>query len=295
VDTVPEISVVIASFGSPERLRACLLSVLAQAAGKEVIVARGAEQCGLAALERDFPGVRFIEAGADASVFRLRAVGVAQARGRVVALLEDHCVVSSGWLDALQHAFAGGRAAVGGTVVAGAQTSYGWALFCCEYLAFMPPLRSGPAETLSGVNAAYRRDALEAVRPAWEQEFRENEVHDALRAQGRALYRESTAQVRTSLDTPLLAAMGHLYGGGRHFAAYRQRGATPLQRVAWTLLAPAVPVVLLGRILLQATASGRRHLVRTLLGLPFIVALVAAWSAGEGVGYLAALLGRRAR
>jgi glycosyltransferase involved in cell wall biosynthesis len=294
VDTAPEISVVVASFSGPERLRACLLSVLPQAAGQEVIVARGGAPGGVASLKGEFAGVRFIEAEAGASVFRLRTVGVEQARGPVVALLEDHCVASSKWLEAILHAFGDGRAVVGGTVVSGARTLYGWALFCCEYLAFMPPLPSGAAETLSGVNAAYRRDALDAVRPAWAQEFRENEVHDALRARGHALYRESAAQVQSNLDMPLPAAMLHLYGGGRHFASFRHQGATALQRVARTLLAPAVPVVLLGRILRQAAWRGRRDLIRMLLALPFIVVLTVAWSAGEGVGYLAALLGRRA-
>ena len=85
----PDVSVVVASFSGEAVLRHCLESLEPQAAGAEVIVATDVEASGISRLEARYPGFRFVRAPRGTSVFRLRALGIDQASGRLVALTED--------------------------------------------------------------------------------------------------------------------------------------------------------------------------------------------------------------
>src|SRR3970040_927316 len=131
------VSVVVASFSGEPALRRCLESLEPQTAEAEVIVAAEVEAAAVARLQARFPRLVFVRAARGArvwaplearfprlvvggaprraSVFRLRAMGLEQARGRLVALTEDHCTAAPGWLDppCAQHRGghpAGGRA-----------------------------------------------------------------------------------------------------------------------------------------------------------------------------------------
>src|SRR5437762_1359041 len=104
--TQPALSVVIASWSGKEALTRCLESVMPQASTAEVIVPfRGISDLA-ALLGKRFPGVRFVRGPADASVFLLRSLGVHEARGRLIAMLEDHSAVCAGWADAILAAHA---------------------------------------------------------------------------------------------------------------------------------------------------------------------------------------------
>jgi len=168
----PDVSVVVASFSGEAVLRHCLESLEPQAAGAEVIVATDVEASGIARLEARYPGFRFHRAPRGTSVFRLRVLGIDQARGRLVVLTEDHCTAAPGWLDALRASHGEGRAIVGGPVDNGRRVrAYDWALYLCEYAAQMPPLRDGPARALSGVNVSYPHDLLDECRGVWRDGF----------------------------------------------------------------------------------------------------------------------------
>lgn len=284
---VPEGSVVVASFSGEAALGRCLESLAGQCASAEVIASTTVPAEAVARLEARFPNVRFLPAPADASVFRLRTLGVAQARGRMVVLTEDHCTASPGWLAALAQASRAGHPVVGGQVENGLDRRiYDWALFFCEYVAFMPPQPEGPAPVVSGINVAYHRDALLACRPAWSEAFRENEVHDAMASSGVRLYRAEGAVVASHLAMPLREAMGHLFGGGRHYGGYRKSRVAPGLRGSLALAAPAIPAVLLWRIVRDVIVRRPSRLLTLALALPYILCLLAAWSAGEVLGYL---------
>jgi glycosyltransferase involved in cell wall biosynthesis len=283
----PEVSVVVASFSGEAALVRCLSSLFPQAADAEVIVATNAPTEVVARVATHFPAVHFIQGPEDASVFRLRTLGVAQARGNIIALLEDHCTVSPQWLDAFCAACRGGHPIVGGPVENGlCHRIYDWALYLCEYGAFMPPLPEGPAPILSGINVAYSRQALWSCRPTWEDTFHENEVHDALRAAGHRLHLAVGAGVRSHLGMSFTEAMAHLFTGGRHFGRYRRSQSSTARRWLWVAATPSVPFVLIGRIFRAVAARQPKRLGVLLCGLPYVCGLLGAWSLGEAMGYL---------
>jgi len=285
----PEASVVVASFSGEEALLRCLHSLEPQSAAAEVIVAAGLQGAALDRVRERFPRFRFVAAPVQAGVFRLRALGVAAASGRFVALTEDHCTLGAGWLDALCADLRAGHAMVGGAVENGsAGGAYPSALYLCEYAAHMPPVRGGAVPALSGVNVAYERSALESCRGVWADAFYENEVQDALAARGHRPHRNPAAVVPTYLSQtlPPRAAAAHLFRGGRRFGRHRRAGASPALRVALPLGALAVPALLTWRALRAVAARRPRGLPSALRGLAYMVALNSSWAAGEALGYL---------
>ena len=283
----PEVSVVVASFSGEALLRHCLESLEPQAGVAEVIVATDVEASGVARLQARYPGFRFVRAPRGTSVFRLRALGIDQARGRLVALTEDHCTAAPGWLDALRASHGAGQAIVGGPVDNGHPAeAYDWALYLCEYAAQMPPLREGPARALAGVNVAYERELLAGCRDVWREGFYENEVHDALLAAGHRLHRSGTARVSSHLALPLRDAAAHLFRGGRRFGQYRRGRSSPAVRVLLPIAALALPALLTARALRAVALRRPRELGTTARALGDMVAVNSAWAAGEALGYL---------
>jgi hypothetical protein len=277
-----DISVVVASFSGDQALLRCLESLEPQCAAAEVIVATDRDPGGLPAR---FSSFRFVEAPRGAGVFRLRALGVGSASGRLVALTEDHCTVSPRWVEALLEAHRAGHPVVGGPVDNGlVARTFDWALYLCEYAAHMPPLPDGRADMLLAVNIAYARELLDRCRETWREAFYENEVQDALG--GVVLRRVESAAVTSHLQLSLTAAMAHLFRGGRRYGGHRKGTATPLARLLLPVAALAVPGLLVWRVV-RTVARRRPPLLPTILrGLPYIVALQLAWGAGETVGYL---------
>jgi Glycosyltransferase like family 2 len=279
------LSVVVASFSGEASLRSCLDSLGTEHGGAEVIVSAALDPEAMDALARHYPGAQLVPAPAGTSVFALRARGLARATGDVAALVEDHCVAGPGWLRALADV-AGDAAFAGGAVESGPVSSLAdWALYLVEYGALMPPVAGG--EALLAVNAAYPRRALEACRPVWEGGFHDNEVHDALRARGHRPLVVAGATVRSHLRLTLDRAMAHLFQGGRRFGAYRRARSRARERGLRLLAAPLVPFVLLARLAGRVARRRPRALPRLAVALPWVVCLLAAWSAGELAGQVA--------
>jgi len=282
-----DVSVVVASFSGERALGRCLESLEPQCAAAEVIVATDADADGVVRLEARFADFRFIRAPRSTTVFRLRAMAVELAGGRLVALTEDHCAAAPGWLDALRAHHRMGHAIVGGPVENGlAGRAYDWALYLCEYAAHMPPLGDGPAPALSGVNVAYDRQVLLGCRSVWQEAFYENEVHDALQASGHRLQRSGAAAVSSHLSLPLRDAAAHLFRGGRRYGRYRRARSSPAVRALLPVAALALPALLTWRVVRAVAARRPERLGITARGLAYIVALNSAWAAGEALGYL---------
>jgi glycosyltransferase involved in cell wall biosynthesis len=279
------VSIVIASVAREQSLRECLESATDEANGAEIVVATSEEPQTLE-LRAKFPHVRFIIRPAEASVFELRSAGIEAAHGDIIALAEGHTTFAPGWLSALLDAHAKGHEIVGGPVDNGLTKTIGdWALYCSEYVAFMPPLPQGPAAVLSGVNVSYRRALLQSCHAVWEKAFYETDVHDELVARGHKMHRASAAIAYSHLRMGLIEGMGHLFRGGRKFGGHRRGMSTALGLLKWVITLPLVPVVLVARIM--------RHMVRrpskmfiVVLGIPRIVLLISAWSLGEALGVL---------
>jgi hypothetical protein len=296
--TRPALSVVIVSYSPAPSLHLCLTALDGQRhrLGIEVLVIRGeplpdeVEE----ALAARFPDVRMIAAPAKSTVPWMRAMGILDSRGEVVALLEDDCIPDPGWLSALAAAHAGPEAAVGGCIAPG---RYGraldWAVYFTEYGRFMPPLTPGRAGALPGTNVAYKRSALGSLAEAWQRSsadvrgsgLYEAFLHQELLRTGAGLKADPRLLVTNVSSWETSRALRSRFHHGRGFAGLRVAAGPPGRRLLFLLGTPALPFLQLARIGWRV-ARGRTYLKQFLFALPWIFLNSLAWSVGEGAGYL---------
>ncbi|MDQ2665198.1 MAG: glycosyltransferase [Gemmatimonadota bacterium] len=287
------ISVVVASFRDRRILDACMDALLPQCEriGAELIVSRADHAAGLEQLAKDYPAVRVISVAKGTGIPQLRGAGLATASGDIVALTEDHCVPAENWVSTFA-AYANTNVDVvgGGMDNARTERALEWGAFFAEYGFFSavtprPPQPEGTTLLLTGANVAYARRVLGDV-VAWTLDGAwENVVHDRLRAAGAKMVFDRAARVGQNLMYSLGAFCADRFQHGHDYARVRlalSPGQNRWVRIAASL---ALPPVLTLRVARTAIGS-RTRAVAFLRALPFTFAFLAAWSAGEAVGYL---------
>jgi hypothetical protein len=178
------------------------------------------------------------------------------------------------------------QAAVIGGPVASAPDSgaFEHGLYFCEYGAFAPPVRNGPAPALTGANLCYKREALDEGRDLIGRGAWETFLHERWRRQEREM-RLCEASVTFHNTMTRGAALRQRFHYGRGYAADRALHELGGGRFLYALLSPLLPLVLTARSARQAFAKGRGGAFARALG--WVVVLQTAWSLGEAVGYFA--------
>lgn len=307
----PELSVVVGLIsGRAEDLAHCLHALARQEDPPrfEVLVPYDPPCADVTSLAEEHPEVAFLEAaGLDTRAARaggsrehhdtLRTIGLAAARGRVVALTEDHAVQSPTWCrDMLRLVDEHPElAAIGGAVDCRSDRLLNQAVYWCDFGRYQNPLREGPAEYVSDSNVAYRREALEAIRDAWADDYHETVVHGALVARGHEIWLTPRSQVwqqRGALTWR--EALRERFVWARSYAGTRVRTVSSAKRVVLAALSFALPALLTWRLVQgvrarDLPAATRR---RFLAALPAIFLLQTVWATGELVGYVTGDPGR---
>jgi hypothetical protein len=278
-------------------LRGCLRGLREQrdAPALEIVVPHLPGLDGLAALVREFPEVRFLEAvdlpRLPDGPYRdhhdvLRTRGIRVTTGPLVALLEDHEVPDAHWAARLVSAhMASGHAAVGGAVENGVDRPLNRAVCLCDFARYLNPVPAGPSPVASDVNVAYKRPALDDVSSSWRRRFDERNVHAALIARGHTLALSPEVivyQRRAGLRAA--EALVERFTWGRSYAATRAATWPRARCLLYAAATGALPAVLVARIVTTVVARGRLTL-KILAALPWTGVLAIAWSLGECAGY----------
>jgi hypothetical protein len=294
----PELSIVIAIIaGGSEPCANCLAALMT--AGEqhhvEYIVPYDYRLPDVGDLSRKFPRVDFIDARVAVPPRSewlsrehhdiLRAIGLSHARGRIVALLEDHEIPSDDWIAATIDAHRSNVSAVGGAVENGVDRILNWAVYYCDFGRFQNPVDEGQVEFLSDTNVSYKREVLHSVKSLWAHAYHETSVNWELRRRGETLRlnpRMVVHQQRSTLRLP--QALRERYVWGRSFAGTRATEVSSLKRITFAAFSFLLPLLLTSRILMRGLGK-RRHLVKLLTSLPLVFLLEVIWSVGEFVGY----------
>jgi hypothetical protein len=302
-DGLLSVVVVIVSDTMAERARSGALAGCLDALGRqiaappmEILVPHHPCTDGIDGLSASFPAVTFIPvddpevlartAGSRDHHDRLRARGLAAARGDLVALLEDHARPDPQWAARIVAAHRTDDAGIGGAIENGVNRPLNWAVYFCDFSKYQNPLPAGTSGFASDANVAYKRSALESVRSRWEGSFSEVVVNGALVSAGRKVSLDPSIVVyQYRSEMPLGDALRERFVWGRSYAATRSMRLGKGRRLIYGALSPLLPVVMLGRIGLIAWQR-RRHFGKFLRAFPLIVLLACAWSAGECAGYL---------
>lgn len=286
----PLVSVVIASVNGMPALGECVGHLFAQEGGHacEVLVVDRCGEAVRAELARRFPRpeLRVIAAPPGTSIPRLRAIGMAQARGRAVATLEDHCNVNARWFETIERLLDRGCEAMGGPVRNGAVSRLtDWAVFFVEYGRFMPPFPAGEVPGIAGSSAVYDRAMLARLGPALEAEAWEHFLHQRMRELGVRFTSDSGLEVEHKKSFTFGYFMSQRYHYSRSFAGMRLAGAGALKRALYAVATPLLPPLLLWRTTRDVLAKGGQA-KRLLASLPLLLAFTASYAWGEAVGAL---------
>jgi hypothetical protein len=171
----PELSIVLATTHPWPEVEQTLEAILTADAGIELeaILCDGSGDGAPPSGWRDDDRLSVLAAPGE-SVFGLRARGIAAARGKIVAITEDHCRPEPDWPAELlaAHARHPEAAAIAGAVANGATANrWDWANFLMTFAEHMRPLDDAPARRAPSVaNGSFKRTHVElpsSPAPGW--------------------------------------------------------------------------------------------------------------------------------
>lgn len=282
----PVLSVVIGSQDARPSLAECLASLRRGGPNTavEIVVADNSTDGTVDFVREHFPDVGLLTLPTRALVPELWAAGIARSRGEIVAVTSAHCVPGDDWVSRVLEAHASDVTAVGGAIEPDETGDVvQWAVYFCRYSRYMLPFPAEPVDDLAGDNATYKRRALDACRSVWRDGFWEPTVHAALRRAGGRLYLDPALVVH---HRGVCTLRGFLRQRVRHGQAFgRMRDLPGIQRGLYALAGPAIPLLLLARIVRRVARRGR-HRRALLRALPALTLFLAGWTAGEVTGYL---------
>jgi hypothetical protein len=282
----PDLSIVIASVNGWDMLGPTLDALDAQPerAAMEVIVVETVGGEVRRRLRKRQPPVELIESGRQA-IPRLRHRGVLRARGRLVAILEDHGRVAHDWAARVLEAHRGPWGAVGGAVENGRDGLVNWAVYFCEYAPYMGPVVEGIADDLPGNNIAYKRSHLLRHADALEEGKWESWINDRLRADGVPIVSTGAMVVHHIKPFRLGYFLVQRFHFARSYAGMRRGDQSPARRLAYGLGSLALPALLMARVV-KTVLKKRRHLGRFVLAAPLVALFLTVGACGEMIGYL---------
>jgi hypothetical protein len=302
----PTLSVVVVVLIGPTRLLELLVALDAQrSADTEIIVACDSLIGDVSEFRDRFPAIEFIWFEGKRTPAELRAAAVARAHGRIVALVEDHCVPAPNWCTEMVAAHSVTAPVVGGAIEKGFRpgkrddTTLNWAVYLADYSRYMLQADAGPGHGASDCNGSYKRAVLDEIAEHWRHQFHENVVNAVLRERGYTAWFAPSVVVHEQRDLTWRGALHDRYAFGRLFGSTRVAGASLARRAMMSAGAMLLPPLLVLRV--ARNVFGRRRYRLQFLRAAIPLAIVAgAWVAGELLGYITGtaertLAGRRPR
>jgi glycosyltransferase involved in cell wall biosynthesis len=290
----PTVSVILLVGALRHRAERCLAAVLGQDEPPlEVLVLDVAPEAAPLAGSRD-PLVRRVELPPDTTFGAARAAGVRDARGEVVAFLEEHAEPLPGWLAATRRGFERRVSGVGPAVLNG-NPGIGFSdlTYALGYGLFVPPVDRSPTVWIPSHNSAFRREALLELGDALPELLgSENVLRRILWKRGHRFAMEPDAVIRHWNEcwmrgTPLLYFHYHRAAAAverTHLAERR------LHRLVSTLAWPLVPfyswLLLDRRLRRRARADRPIQRSEVFRRLPSLLAVHLLGAAGRALGNL---------
>jgi len=304
VPASPSLSVAVVSIANGGMLdrTLCSLELQEPARPADVLVVFDPESAGGRSrfddLARRFESVRFVAHTGNVPMRRAR--GVQEARGEIVALIEDSCVPVPGWAAAIAAAHARGEAVVGGPVTpAPGLSATEVAAFLVEFGAYLARRDGWREDTagadgsravvattqIPGCNLSYSRALLARNAPLWADGLYETFANAELARSGAPIWFARDARVLYGARARYGHALAERFSHGRTYGGLRVRGRRweGLLRAA---VSPLLVPLFTARTVGTLAAAGTEGL-RLASAVPATIPLFAAWALGEMIGNVA--------
>ena len=233
--------------------------------------------------------IRELRAAEDSLVPERWGQGIRFAEAPVFGCLTTELTVTPEWARVLLQALSTGAVGAAGSIgLAPRPGLVAGAMYLVRFSAFLPG-RAPKSRTMGdipGDGAAYLREPVLAYPDLLSEGFWEAEFHRRFQAESKQLISvpETLVAFRSSLRLRSAIDLRRRHGQGYGATRVRRHGESA-SRVLFA--APAVPVVMIFRMLRRATRSpGMMWLA--IRSLPVLAMLCAAWARGEATGAWAA-------
>lgn len=284
----PKLSVVVASHNAQATIEACLATLVAQRPkdGVEIVVVDNSTDGATEIIRERFSGIEIVPSVPSALIPELWKTGIHRSTGDIVAITTAHCVPQKDWLSRILEAHESPVPAIGGAIENDESAGLiGWAIYFCRYSHYMLPFREGFVPEIAGDNASYKRAYIDRCPQVWRNGFWEPAVHAELKKAGLQLSLIPSIVVYHKRSFGFWGFMKQRLQHGRQFGGERACRFSIPKRALYSVLSPAIPLILLVRIARQVLTK-RRHRRQLLLSLPILVLFLLAWTLGELIGYL---------
>ncbi len=281
------ISVVIPSYNEEKFIERCLESVLLQEITEnyEVIVVDSSSDSTVSIISNKFSTVRLFHFDQKMFPGAARNEGVKQARGKIVAFLDAHCIADIYWLgNGLRAMKESGCLVVGGSLRNGNSASLvSVADYILAFNEFSEGMPSRRVEFMPTCNLLCTKSVFDDVG-GFEGGLRAGEdtmFCYMVKQKGYSLYFDAGVVVSRFNRETLSAYLKHHYTFGGYSAQVRRKVSLPGSVfVRFPILTVIVPFVRTARIFMRLLRQNRRLLLWFLLTFPLVFIGICAWSVG---------------
>lgn len=282
----PKVAVIVASIDARSTIRSSLARFVEEVSGiGELIVVDASRDRTAEVIVEAFPQVRLIRRLPGAVTPELWREGLYETDAPFVAFSTAAMAPNRGWLQQLVGTLEQEDASVVGGPI---NPQVGLhvidrAVYLLRYVNYLAPLPTTRSLDPPGDNALYRRECLTGLEAIVAQGFWEAEIHRVLRRRGDALVMAPEASVEFQGGGRLAPTVRQRFIHAMQYGAARGARLHPVERLARTLAAPLVPLVLLRRIV-STLRERDRALGPWIPAVPELALLLLAWSGGEARG-----------
>jgi GT2 family glycosyltransferase len=237
-------------------------------------------------IKENFPRVKLIQTAERLGIPQLRALGMSQTTGDIIAVTEDCCIPNENWFAEIIKAHQSEYDVIGGAIENGSTDKIiNWTAYLCEYSQMMPPIASGEVGGTAGNNSSYKREILDKVDQSIKSDYWEYFLHQELRNQGVRILSVPTILVLKKKEFGFLYFLTQRFYFSRSFAGMRSKLIPPSRRIISALFSPALPLLMTWRIA-QQVFQKKKYVKEFFLSLPLLSIFMVSYAAGEFTGYL---------
>lgn len=289
--TPRDLTVIVVSFNSRNTIGECLRGLSGQTApGFRTIVVDSSTDGSAELVTREFGWADLVSSPERLFPGDARNLGMRSVTTPLVAFVDADCVAAPDWVERIVEAHDSAELIIGGSVgVANPESLAGWALYFCEFSAWLP---QGETRTMSDIPTcclSFKRSAFDSLGPFLEGGYCSDTFFNwnATAAGHPPLF---VPRIHVRHRNPTVAS--HILRKLRmHGEAFGRMRARHLQWPWMTRKARSVSWILLPGWLWLRTASrvvqARGYRWPFLRATPLIWIAFACWSWGEAVGYWA--------
>jgi GT2 family glycosyltransferase len=237
-------------------------------------------------IRKNFPRVKLLQSSERLGIPQLRALGMSQATGDIIAITEDCCIPNENWFEEIIKAHQSEYDVVGGAIENGSTDKIvNWTAYLCEYSQMMLPIPPGEVGGIAGNNSSYKREILDKVDESIKSDYWEYFLHQELRKQDVKILSVPAIVVLKKKEFGFLYFLTQRFYFSRSFAGMRSKLIPPSRRIISALFSPALPLLMTWRIA-QQVFQKKRYVKEFLLSLPLLSIFMVSYAAGEFTGYV---------